>query len=140
VYAGKFKPEVLNGSNPNDFFASLGFSGIEKNGFKFVFNTLDELDDVNGMGVEGYNYSHMGMWMPAATLKSKGEKLDIPSVGFRYKALDGYSRKYEMWETGGAGPIRKTDGVDIMKCDFRSEMGFEGALGSQWVVDFGTTV
>lgn len=138
VYANKFKPEVMAGSDPKDFFAWLGFSGLYKNGFNFVFNTLDELDDPQGMGVDAYNYSHLAMWMPSATLKNKGEKRDIPSVGFRYKELNGYSRKYELWNTGGAGPIKKTSDIDIMNCEFRSDIGFEAALGSQWVVDFGT--
>lgn len=140
TYANKFKPEVMNGTDPKDFFAWLGFSGLHKNGYDFIFNTLDELDDPQGMGVDAYNYSHLGMWMPAATLKNKGEKRDIPSIGFRYKALDGYSRKYELWTTGGAGPIRKTSAVDIMNSDFRADIGGEFALGSQWVIDFGTTV
>lgn len=138
VYKDKVKPEAMNGTDPNDFFAWLGFSGLHKNGFDFVFNTLDELDDPQGMGVANYNYSYLGMWMPADTLKNKGDKRDIPSIGFRYKELDGYSRKYELWPTGGAGPIKKTSDVDIMNNDFRADMGFEAALGSQWVMDFGT--
>lgn len=138
VYGNKFKPEILNGSNANDFFAWLGFSGIHKNGFDFVFNTLDELDDPQGMGADGYNYPHLGMWMPAATLKNKGDKRDIPSIGFRYKELNGYSRKYELFQTGGAGPIKKSSDVDIMNNDFRADIGFEAALGSQWVIDFGS--
>lgn len=138
VYANKFKPEVLNGSDPKDFFAWFGFSGLHKNGFDYVFNTLDELDDPQGMGVDAYNYSHLGMWMPSATLKNKGEKRDIPSVGFRYKALNGYSRKYELVDTGGAGPIRKTDDIDVMRNSFLADIGGEWALGSQWVIDFGT--
>lgn len=138
-FANKFKPEAMNGSDPNDTFLWLGFSGVHKNGYNIVFNTLDDLDDPNGMGVDGYDYGHMGIFMPAATLKNKGDKRDISSLGFRYKELNGYSRKMELIQTGGAGPITtKTSAVDIMNSDFRSDIGGEYALGSQWVVDFGT--
>ncbi len=138
-FANKFKPEVMNGSDPNDTFLWLGFSGLHKNGFSIVLNTCDEFDDPQGMGVAGYNYGHMGIFMPSATLKNKGDKRDIPSMGYRYKELNGYSREMELITTGGAGAITtKTSAVDIMNSDFRSDIGGEWALGSQWVVDFGT--
>lgn len=139
-YSGKVPESAFGGMDPNDYFAYIGFSGVKKNGYKFVFNVLDEFDDPNGMGVDGYGYTDMALWMPSDTLRNKGDNRLIPSIGFRWKELNGYSRKYELFQTGGAGPIKKTSDIDIMNNDFRAEMGFEGALGSQWVVDRVTLV
>src|SRR5690606_24298159 len=47
--------EILNGTDPNDYFAWIGFSGIKKNGLRFHFDTVDEFDDINGLGAEGYD-------------------------------------------------------------------------------------
>lgn len=139
TFAGKFKPESLAGSNPNDFFAWLGFSGVYKNGYYTLFNSLDEFDDPQGMGATGYQYTNSALWMPLATIKNKGDKRDVSSIGYRYKELNGYNREMEIIKTGGVSVITETSTLDGMKIDFRSDIGGEWALGNAWVWDQGET-
>lgn len=139
TFAGKFKPESLAGSDPNDFFAWMGFSGVYKNGYYTLFNSLDEFDDIQGMGATGYQYTNSALWMPFETMKNKGmDKRDVSSIGYRYKELNGYNREMEIIKTGGVSVITETSTLDGMKIDFRSDIGGEWALGNAWVFDQGT--
>lgn len=134
-FGNKFKPEILNGSDPKDYFAWIGFSGLHKNGLNFYFNTIDDFDDINGMGAEGYNYRNLGVHLPFGTWKNKGDNVTIPSIGYVSKELGGYNRDMEWGYTGSANLVQNTDAIDVLRLDLRSEIGFEGILGSQWVYD-----
>lgn len=80
-------------------------------------------------GAPGYKMPGMGILTPMDSVKNADPKNDsnnIPSIGMRYKAIDGYSRQMEVWTTGGGGKIPvKTSQVDISQLNMRTEMGSE---------------
>lgn len=132
---GKFSPELFAGSSAEDYFAWIGFKGIHKDGLNFVFDTVDEFDDINGLGATGYNYADLGIHLPWGTVKNKGDNKMIPSIGYVSKEFGGYNRDMEYTYTGSANLVNATDNIDVLRMDIRSEIGFEGILGSQWVFD-----
>ena len=135
-YTG-FKSEMWGNMDPKDYMAWIGFSGFKKNGYKYMFTKLDEFNDVQGAGATGHKYREMCISMPFSTLKNKGNQVDVPYLGYQYKELGGYSRELEVFKIGGAGPITKTESTDLLSCEFRSEIAFHPAMGSQWIVDKG---
>jgi hypothetical protein len=134
-FAGKFKPEILQGSDPEDYFANIGFSGLKKGGIRYVFQTVNEWHNQNSMGAEGYDFRDRAIHMPYGTLKNKGNDIALPSFGYRYKELGTYSREMEYFNTGSANIANPTDSIDVQRLDLISDIGFEGIGGSQWVND-----
>lgn len=127
-----FKPAVLDGQDPEDFFTWIGFSGIKKRGRQFLFKTLTDFGDPKGLGTTGYEYKNSGMIVPYATMdnKNKNGKTNTPSIGAEYCSLGGYERKFEIVKTGGADMINPTSDLDAKKWDILSEMGGDfGLLG-----------
>jgi hypothetical protein len=134
-FASKFKPEILQGSDPEDYFANIGFSGLKKGGIRYVFQTVNEWHNQNSMGAEGYTNRDRAIHMPYGTLKNKGNDLSLPSFGYRFKELGKYSREMEYFNTGSSNLANPTDSIDIQRLDLLSDIGFEGIGGSQWVND-----
>jgi hypothetical protein len=56
----------------------------------------------------------------------------IPSLSIRYKESGDYSRELEHWLTGGAVLKNKTDGIDKLKTNYRTERGFEGFANNRY--------
>lgn len=129
------KSDIFDGfSTPEDFFLWLDFSGIHKNGFNFLLRNQPELTEQMGAGTEGYNIRNTGYAMPIETFTNKdGGNASQPSLGYRYKALNDYSREYEVGYTGGAGTKPKTSSLDAMAMDIRSDIGGEYALGNHMI-------
>lgn len=129
----KFKPEVLAGQSAEDFFTWIGFSGLSKRGRKYLFKKLSDFNDPKGLGTVGYDYPKCGLIIPFTTMNNKGKKADTPSLGAEFRSLGGYSRKMESIKLGGADMINPTTDLDAKSWDFRSEMGGDWGLCSQWI-------
>jgi len=129
----RFKPEVLEGQDANDFFTWIGFSGIAFRGRKFLFKKLTDFNDPKSLGTVGYDYTKSGFILPYATMNNKGKKADTPTIGAEYRSLGGYSRKMEMQKLGGADMINPTTDLDAKSWNILSEMGGDWGLVSQWI-------
>lgn len=135
VQSGGFRSDLFNEfSSPEDFFLWLDFSGIHKAGYNYLIRTMSELTEQMGAGTEGYNYSGNGYAIPVETFTNKdGSNATLPSIGYRYKELGGYSREMEIKYTGGAGLTPATTSLDAKNLDIRSEIGGEWALGNHMI-------
>lgn len=131
--AGQFKPDVLEGQSAEDFFTWIGFSGIKYRQRKFLFKKLSDFNDPKSLGTTGYDYTKSGLILPYRTLNNKGRKVDTPTIGAEYRSLGGYSRKMESTRLGGADMINPTTDLDAKAWHFRSEMGGDWGLCSQWI-------
>lgn len=132
--SGKISSDMFNSfSDKNDFFLWLGFDGIHKGGYTYLLRTQEELNEQMGAGTEGYNWSGVGYVLPIDFVQSKFDKDATASVGYRYKALGGYSRELEQHYTGGAGIDAATSSIDAKFLDIRTEIGAESALANLMV-------
>jgi len=132
--SGKISSDMFNSfSNKEDFFLWLGFDGVHKGGYNYLLRTQEELNEQMGAGTEGYNWSGVGYVLPIDFVQSKFDTDATASVGYRYKALGGYSREMEQHYTGGAGIDPATSSIDGKFLDIRSEIGAEQALANQMI-------
>lgn len=111
---------------PTDWFIQLGFNGIGFGNYKFIFREATEL---NGLyGDDGYQggvaYDTWQFFIPIFTRKDAKTNATMPSMQMLHRGQDvgGYQRLNEIWQTGGAGPINKTDQWDVMRTYMRSEI------------------
>lgn len=128
-----FKSDLLSPTDPKDFFLWLDFSGIRKNGYNFLIKHLAELDDPMGAGTPGYQWKQTGYALPVEMFTNDFNNAKLPSIGYRYKELNGYNREMEIGYTGGAGKIKFTSSLDAMAMDVRSDIGGEWALGNHMI-------
>lgn len=125
---------IFDDGNAQDHFLWLDFMGIRKNGYNFLLKHQPELDEVQGAGTEGYSWRETGYAIALDAFKNAdGSDGLVPSIGYRYKELNGYNREMELGTTGGAGNFKKTSSLDAMALDVRSEIAGEWGLGNQMV-------
>lgn len=105
----------------DEMFASIGFKGIGFNNYNFVFRDLTEL---NFPTEQGFTFDKNQYVIPMGMVRdARNRKLSYPALQLCHRALDGYSRENEIWQTGSA-PSRmvNTDSWDVNRHFFRSEI------------------
>lgn len=130
-----FKSDILDSTDAKDFFLWLDFAGVRKNGYNFLMKHQYELDEVMGAGTPGYAWNRTGYAIPVETFRNAdGSDGLIPTIGYRYKSLNGYNRENVVNYTGGAGAFnRATSTLDAMSMDLLFEGGGEFGLGNQMI-------
>lgn len=130
-----FKSDIFSNTEGKDFFLWLDFQGVRKNGYNYLIKHQAELDSVMGAGTPGYKWSRTGYAIPVEAFKNAdGSNGLIPSIGYRFKSLNGYSRENIINYTGGAGTYNKaTSTLDAMSMDLLWEGGGEFGLGNQMI-------
>lgn len=78
-------------------------------------------------------YKGKGCVIPMDSQVDASTRASIPSLRIRYKAAEGYSREMEHWMEGGAGLDVKTNGLDVLKLNYRTERGFEGFASNRFI-------
>jgi hypothetical protein len=122
------------GMTASDMFISIGFSGIRKGSFNYIFTPMDEFNDIEGAGDPAFDYKQRQYAAPVGLLNNKRSDPGTPLLGYEYRGVPGgYSRENEIWKTGGAGPIQKTSEFDVMSCYMRSEIAAHFSLGELFV-------
>jgi hypothetical protein len=120
---------------------SLGFDVVKNTSYTHVFQVIDTFDNPWFMGAGGYNTSKRGLAFPISdvpVLNEERTKVMLPNINLRYKELNGYSRRREMWLNGAAGRgMYLTDYIgqtDALSAFWRSHWGLEALQMNQTVV------
>jgi len=117
--------------NDKDMAVNMGFNSFSRGGYSFHKKTYD-LFNHPSLG-EGLSLAGDGIIIPMDSQRdAKGGDM-IPSLRMRYKAVPGYSREMEHWLTGSAVLANKTNGEDVLNCNYRTERGFEGFGANRFV-------
>lgn len=105
-----------------DAFVSIGFKGIHKQGFNFLFSALNELNDLEGGGAEGFDYPNWAFFMPIGNTRDPKKKVQLPYFQFEHRGQQngGFQREDIIWNTGG--PVAHTDQFDVHRSFFLSEI------------------
>lgn len=128
-------PMVDEMGGANDFFLWLDFAGIKKNSYNIIKKHQFELDSVEQAGTTGYPWPNTGYAVPiTAYQNADGSDGWSPSIGYKYKALNGYSREMTINWTGGAA-IKQiaTNSLDAYQMDILSEVAGDWGLGNQMI-------
>lgn len=129
-YTRKVMNEELFGGNES-LAASVNFKLISKSERTYALRRMSELSNPKLYNRTGLNHTDLAFFIPLKKFKDEKTNKYSSYIGYRWKEMDGYSRKAEIWETGGAGPIRKTDGFDLRRTNMRSEIGGHWMKGNQ---------
>ena len=121
-------------ANNKDMALNLGFNSFSRGGYTFHKKTYDLFNRPDLLGADGFNYNGYGMCIPMDSRKDAKSGEKIPSLRIRYKAANGYSREMEHWLTGGAILQNKTDQTDELRCNYRTERGFEGFAPNRFLL------
>lgn len=124
-------------------FAQFGYNGVGYGNYKFIFREATELNSM--FGDDGYkadvDFATYQFFVPLFTRKDSKTNATMPSIQMRHRgqSAGGYQRLNEIWRTGGAGPIQKTDEWDVMRCYFRSEVMLMLIAGKYCIIQKGGT-
>lgn len=125
-----------------DYFIQMGFNGIGFGNYKFIFRELTELSALYGDDgyTGGVNYDTWQFFIPMTRVTDR-KGATMPSFQMLHRGQDagGYQRLNEIWRTGGAGPIQKTDEWDVMRCYLRSEIALMLFNGKYTLIQKGGT-
>jgi len=120
---------AFNGSQ--EVATGFGISSIYLGGYTFHKMKYDPFSYPEMLGAIGYK--GQGCIIPMDSQRDAGSRSSIPSLRIRYKAAEGYSREMEHWMEGGAGLDVKTNGIDQLKLNYRTERGFEGFAANRFI-------
>ena len=121
-------------ANNKDMALNLGFNSFSRGGYTFHKKTYDLFNRPDLLGGAGFKYNGFGMCIPMDSQKDAKSGEKIPSLRMRYKAANGYSREMEHWLTGGAVLQNKTNETDELRCNYRTERGFEGFAPNRFLL------
>jgi hypothetical protein len=121
-------------ANNKDMALNLGFNSFSRGGYTFHKKTYDLFNRPDLLGGDGFKYNGYGICIPMDSQKDAKSGEKIPSLRMRYKASNGYSREMEHWLTGSAVLQNKTNGVDELRCNYRTERGFEGFAPNRFLL------
>jgi hypothetical protein len=121
-------------ANNKDMALNLGFNSFSRGGYTFHKKTYDLFNRPDLLGAAGFNYNGFGMCIPMDSQKDAKSGEKIPSLRMRFKSANGYSREMEHWLTGGAVLQNKTNEVDELRCNYRTERGFEGFAPNRFLL------
>lgn len=121
--------QVIKGFTTNYFggneglAAAVGFSAFKINGFNFMFKKNAIFSHPKYGGATGFTDSARAVIVPMSK-QSTSEGM-VPSVGWRYKALDGHNRMSQIWINGAAGanPAQFIGFQDLNQLDIRQHIG-----------------
>ena len=133
---------IIDGMNDSLFggdkgkAVSVGFKYIEKGGRTFAKKTFRSWSDASTLGLSGYKTPGLGWIAPLGFTKDTRVNEARPFFGMVYKELDGYSRKYELWNRRGAGgnPGQYILAEDLAYLDIRQHFGAEHFGGQLQIV------
>ena len=57
----------------------------------------------------------------------------MDNISTRYRAMDGYSRRFETWTNAGAGNGLKVISIDQTNTFFRSHLGLQAFKANQFI-------
>ena len=119
----------FNGSQ--EVAIGFGVSSMYLGGYTFHKMKYDPFSYPEMLGAIGYK--GQGCIIPMDSQRDAGSRASVPSLRIRYKAAEGYSREMEHWMEGGAGLDVKTNGIDQLKLNYRTERGFEGFAANRFI-------
>ena len=95
---------------------SWNFKVITTGGMTTIFHVHDNWSNPVGFDSADLELSECGIMLPLTNVKDPKTGIQMPNVGLKYLAKDGYSRRMETWSVKGAGGGLYVSDVD--RADF----------------------
>ncbi len=116
----------------------MGFKSFQYGGYTFHKKSYGAFNHTKLLGYTDSSsndskYRTAALVTPMDTQVDPKTRENIPSLRIRYKEAGGYSREMEHWPSGGAVLANKTNDVDELKLNYRTERGFEGFANNRFL-------
>ena len=123
-------------NNSADMAINLGFKSFTRGGYTFHKKDWKLLNDptMGGSYVAKVTGAVRGAMTPLSTVADAKTGERSPSLEMVYKSAGGYSRDIEHWVTGGGVLGYNTDGDDLAKFHYRSEVALVTRAANQHVL------
>ena len=117
-------------NNDADMAVQLGFKSFTRGGYTFHKHDWKLLNDPTLLGA---STNYVGAMIPMAQVVDARTGVAAPALELNYKETNGYSREMEHWVTGGGVLGYATDGDDVAKFHYRSEIALVTRAANQHV-------
>lgn len=117
-------------NNDSDLAVQLGFKSFTRGGYTFHKHDWKLLNDPTLVGASS---SYVGAMIPMAQVVDARTGVAAPALELNYKESNGYSRELEHWVTGGGVLGYATDGSDLARFNYRSEIALVTRAANQHV-------
>ena len=118
-------------NNDADMAVKLGFKSFTRGGYTFHKHDWKLLNDPTLLGA---STKFQGAMVPMTQVVDPVNGVKAPALELNYKEANGYSREMEHWVTGGGVLGFKTDGNDVAKFHYRSEIALVTRAANQHVI------
>lgn len=118
-------------NNDADMAVQLGFKSFTRGGYTFHKHDWKLLNDPTLLGA---STKFQGAMVPLTQVTDARTGTKAPALELNYKEANGYSREMEHWVTGGGVLGFKTDGTDVAKFHYRSEIALVTRAANQHVI------
>jgi len=118
-------------NNDADMAVQLGFKSFTRGGYTFHKHDWKLLNDPTLLGA---STKFQGAMVPLTQVTDARTGTKAPALELNYKEANGYSREMEHWVTGGGVLGYKTDGTDVAKFHYRSEIALVTRAANQHVI------
>lgn len=103
----------------------IDFQSIKVAGQRYHMKSMNIFSHPKIYNIAGYGITGLGLVIPNKMEQDTRTRNNIPTIGSRYKAMDGYSRKLRIWATGGGNDDVNNTDEDAKSLHMLSEMGSE---------------
>ncbi len=117
----------------NDLAVSIGFQVIKKGGITHILKPMDAWSNPKVFGATGYDMNKKALFTPLSKFVNPKTNAVMDNIATRYRAMDGYSRRFETWTVAGAGNGLKVHDIDKTNTYFRSHIGLQVFKANQFV-------
>lgn len=113
---------------------TVRFTLFTKGRRTYCFTPIEEFNNPTVTDIPGYNTPGLGFVVPIGKRRDTKSGLDLPYMGFGYRAMGGYSRMAEVWAVSGAGNETKVITQDVASINYRSHIMACHVGGNQAIV------
>lgn len=122
---------VFNGEN--DMAVGIGFDVLKKGSVVHMLKPMDAWSNPKTFGAEGYDMPKRGLFTPLSKFVDPKSQAKLSNIATRYRAMDGYSRRFEIWTVRGAGNGLKVISIDKTNTFFRAHLGLQAFKTNQFI-------
>lgn len=131
VYTNTVK-QVFKGNE--NLAVSIGFQSIKKGSITHILHPMDVWSNPKTFGATGYDLSKYGLFTPLSKFVDPKSNGILDNIATRYRAMDGYNRRFETWTVRGAGNGLKVTDVDKTNTFFRAHLGLQVFKANQMIM------
>lgn len=118
----------------SDLAVNIGFRMIKKGGVTFSLQPMNAWSNPVTFGASGYNLDKYGLITPLNKFVDPKTKKVLNNIETRYRAYNGYNRKFETWTVGGAGKGKLLTEYDEQNIYLRGHHGLQAFKVNQMIM------